>query len=334
MQKIILRIFLVAFQSFLFIAITGCTTTDYEGIPNTATTPSLTAISLTLTPTISATPAETVAPTATEKPPASTEWHLSPDGHVVYNESQLYEGMFTINKEHPEYVEKYWEELVRGLWNLNSIGENEAFLSQFPTDDSLVDHFRNGGKPISNMLIPSIYPVSKQQYFGSAELLPTKGSIDLSKIAISIYKPTTEEIYKYSPSPSSGTKYIHFLGGGGSVWIQEKEFEGQNILSMTYRKDLLMDKQKKFPITDQQCTGGEWFIVPALQEDKSPEENLLAATQLLRYWPLQMQMKEFCDMPLFYESYDPPLLAIVNSHMMYQAVEDITTLDGTPLALR
>lgn len=284
--------------------------------------------------TETAIPTENATPTETEKAPASTEWQLSPDGHIYYKESELFDGMFTINKEHPEWVEQYWEDLVRGLWNLNYVGENTAFLSQFPTDDSLVKHFRNGGKPVYNLLIPSIYPSTKRQHIGDAELLPTQGPIDLSTIAISIYKPTVQEIYTYNPSYASGAKFISFYGAAASVWIKEIQVNGKPILSMDFRKYLLMDAYRVFPATGQDCIGGKELYISAFNENKSSEDNLLAATQLIRLWVLQMEEKEFCNMPLFSKSETPPRLVFNNFSPMYQDVLDISTLDGTPLSLR
>ncbi len=199
-----------------------------EAIPPTPTVLS------TNTPVPTFTTVPTVTPT--EKAPASTEWQLSPDGHIYYKESELYGGMFTINKEHPEWVEQYWEDTIRGLWNLNYVSENTAFLSKFPIDDSLIYYLKSGGGPINNLWIPEIYPDRRGEYFNEATMVPTNKMVDLSQIALSIYKPTREEIYKYSPSYTTGTKYVSYMGAKAEVMIEELEMNGTYILKTYFQK--------------------------------------------------------------------------------------------------
>jgi len=173
-------------------------------------------------------------------PEAQNIWQLSPDGHIYYNEAELYGGMFTINKEHPEYVEKYWEDAVRGLWNINRIGQNSDFMSQFHTEEYFMDYVRQG-KLVSNLWIPVIYPEGGRENVREAALVPTSRPVDLSTIALSIYKPTLDEIYSYSGEYPS-TNYLSYVGGKGEILIKEMPLNGKNILSFGFRKDTLMDE--------------------------------------------------------------------------------------------
>lgn len=280
-------------------------------------------------PTETATPIPTETPTPEATREAEDRWQTSPDGHIVYNEAQLYGGMFTIDTEHPEFTEKYWEDLVRGLWNLNSIGRNTAFLSQFPTADSLVEYLQDGGGPVNNLWIPVIYPNARRQFWMQATLEPVEGRVDLSRIAIAIYKPTRDEIYHYSPSYATGTRYISFFGAGGEVMIEKTVIDGNEILQFTFRRDLLFDS------VGTSYRGDEYTIL-ALSDEKTDEENLLAATQLIRFWVLKMQLPEVFDNggEAWRTIYDPPLLNILSYLPAFHQFQAITTLDGTPLRVR
>ena len=284
-------------------------------------------------PTHTPTPTETPTVTPTEtRIPAENVWQLSPDGHVYYNEAELYGGLFTINKEHPEWVEKYWEDTVRGLWNLNLVGENTAFLSQFPSADSLVDYVKNGGGPVSNLWKPVKFPDGRRQYWWAGTLVPTDSGVDLSNIAIAIYKPTRDEMYKWSPSYYR-TNFYPIYGAGNQFLIEEINVEGKNILRFTFRSDILMD--------DVIPEGsGLQILRLALTEDKSPEENLKAASQLVRSIPFQMLIcKDRADGSV--GAWAPPLnsreLGVLNIYAFNPTGEEFAELaspDGSPLSLR
>ncbi len=288
----------------------------------------------TKTPFPTSTPEPTATPT--EKAPPSTEWQLSPDGHIYYKESELYDGMFTINKEHPEWVEKYWEDTIRGLWNLNYISENSTLLNQFPTDDSLIGYLKNGGDPISNLTIPVIYPNGAKQFYGTATMEEVEGALDLSKIAIAIYKPTLEEIYHYSPDYDSGTRFVHYNFGKGSVFIEEFPFDGNKVLKFTLRQDELIDVQlwQYDPSIDDTSP----VLIPVLSSQKTSKENLLAATFLVRSWPLSMMAQANPSKLFGWNSWiggmTPPLLKIGLSPPTVEECKEIITLDRTPLAVR
>lgn len=275
----------------------------------------------------------------TSLPAGETEaqdiWQLSPDGHIYYNEKELYDGLFTINKEHPEWVEKYWEDTIRGLWNLNNVSDNQAFINQFPTDDKLVDYLKNGGGPVSNLWIPVIYPNSKRQFLRQATMIPASGKIDLSKIAIAIYKPTTEEIYKYSPSYASGTKYISYSGAAGEVLIEEINMGNTTILKITHRRDLLVDALRMPFVKLGESGSAKEFYMLSISPDKKNEENLLAATQLLKYWNRQALMRSVDGWAeAYWTYYNPPVLGVNTIKPTYQECVDITTIEGSPIALR
>jgi len=168
----------------------------------------------TFTPTPTPTETATPEPTPT-KEPASETWQLSPDGHVYYNESKLYDGLFTINKEHPEWVEKYWEDNIRGLWHLNDIFQNKSLTSRFPTSDSLIEYLKNGGGPISNFMIPITYPPDKLHQTASRGSVKTMAllnePVDLSVIALGIDNMTKEEKYSLcTTDPCAKWLFIFF----------------------------------------------------------------------------------------------------------------------------
>lgn len=268
------------------------------------------------------------------KSPASTEWQLSPDGHIYYKESELYDGMFTINKEHPEWVEKYWEDTVRGLWNLNNIGENTAFVNQFPTDDSLVQYLKDGGGLVNNLCIPVIYLDSRRQYMNEATLIPTIKPIDLSIFALSIYKPTIDEIYKSSPSYETGTKYVSYLGAVAKTMTEEVEISGRNILKITFRRDLLVDATRLLIIDHADPDTNKEFLFPSMSDEKTPEENLLAATQLVRSWPITMQIKDTGWAYAIVPGHKPALVNFNTIWPIFGKYSDITKLEGSPISLR
>jgi hypothetical protein len=206
---------------------------------------------------------------------------------------------------------------VRGLWNLNSLGGKTGLLAQFPTDDSLVKYLKDGGGPVSNVLIPVPYPDSRRQFWGLATMVPVEGSIDLFQIAISIYRPTKEEISKFEYAYTPGNKFIIFNRPGAEVAI-EKDFIGEkSVLKFTFRRDLLTDRS----FTPEDGT----FTLLALNDEITPEENLLAASQLLNIWQLQTRT--------YWRD-----LKVVNFLMVayasFPVLERLTSLDDTPLAIR
>jgi len=319
------RLFLFALVLAL---LSGCVVLVGGAAPAPASTFTPTPFS-TDTPQPSNTPTPTETPTATaERLPAEDRWQVSPDGYIAFNEAQLYGGLFTIDTEHPEYAEKYWEDSVRGLWNLNSVGKNTAFLSQFPTGDSLVKYLKDGGTTVNNLWIPVIYPNAARRFWYQATLEPIEVPVDLSQIAISIYKPTRDEMYHYSPSYATGTKYISCFGGGEQVFVEKTSINGKNVLQFTFRSDIFFDDT-----ADMIIYGG---LRLALTEEKTPEENLLAATQLVRSWPLRMQIRDDVNTgaKAWIDTVDPPILNINSIVPLSQEFEAITTLDGAPLAIR
>jgi len=221
------------------------------------------------------------------------KWQLSPDGHVYFNEAELYDGMFTINKDHSEFVEEYWENTIRGLWKLNYVGENYALLNQFPTADSLVEYVKNGGGPVYNLQIPVPYPEGGVRFVGQGALVYTKGPVDLSAIALSIYKPTTEEIYSYSPNYKLNP-FLSYRVAKGEVLIEEFQTNGKNVLKFTHRRDMLIDS------TVKQVRSGQIITGYAFSDAKNPEENMLAALQSIMGWNYIAQGAE-----RYYDASDP-----------------------------
>lgn len=288
----------------------------------------------TFTPTPTPTETATPEPTPT-KESASETWQLSPDGHVYYNESKLYNGLFTINKEHPEWVEQYWEENIRGLWHLNDLFQNKSLTSRFPTSDSLIKYLKNGGGPISNFMIPINYPPDKLHQTASRGNVKTmallKEPVDLSIIALNIDDMTKEEKYNLCEIDPCANGFLSFLDASYQIKIQEISIQGRNILQLTFRNGLLMDDPKEYP----DIIGGTSYQRLALSDDKNPQDNLAAASQLIRAWPLVM-----------FSTHDYPangaVATSVTPHILSMYIFDITTNEfytiakpeGSPISVR
>ena len=315
---------------FTLLMLTICLVLSACSAPSPATTgtptPTTTFTSLrpTSTPTPPPSPAPTETATAIETATASSEWQTTSDGHILYNEKDLFNGLFTMNPENNgEYTKEYWEDIIRGLWNLNNISKNTAFLTQFPTDQSLVDYFNNGGRFVDNLWIPVQYPNSDQQYYNAAIMVPVEGPTDLSKIAIAIYKPTAEEMRNYKVA-YHGSRFMSFNGYLGEVAIEKNK---SNILVFTIRRDLLNDMSKIF----YDGNSGKFL---ALSDQKTPQENLLAATQLLRIWTIQMQTRDNNAGRAWIDKWNPPGIKFWPLSVSAIVLEGATTLEGTPLAIR
>jgi hypothetical protein len=174
----------------------------------------------TLNPESTPIPTETLVPTATEKLPAQDIWQVSPDKHIVYNETKLVDGKLTINTEHPEYTLEYWKSIITGIHNLNVIGKNTSFTDKFPTAQSLIDYLNSpDSEPITNLLIPVIYPNSDREFAHGATLV-TIDSVNLSQIAIQIENPSREEIMKYT-GKYPNTEFISFWAGSGEILVKK-----------------------------------------------------------------------------------------------------------------
>jgi hypothetical protein len=224
-------------------------------------------------------------------PEVENRWQLSPDGHIFFNEAELFGGEFTIDTEHPEYSERLWENLLRGIWRWNYGGNNWQLLNRFPSADSFVEYWRQGGAPISNLQILVPYPRSGPRFNYAATWEVLDSPVDLSVIAVSIYNPTREEILDFN---SATTPYITWAGALGEVLIERIEIEGRSTLRFTFRKDML---------SDDPGTGDL-----ALSHNKTPEENQLAAAQLINDWVRRLTGP--VDMDLRQDDVDPPLMPI------------------------
>jgi hypothetical protein len=251
----------------------------------------------------------------------------------LYNEAQLYGGLFTIDTEHPEYTQQYWEYTIRGLWNLNSLTkdskfENTAFLNQFPIVDSLLQWI-NDGKLVNNLWIPVKYPSADKEFYYLATLTPVDGSIDLSKIALSIYKPTIDEARNYSPNfarvKPGTTGYISYLGACEQVLVEVNNISSDHILSITYKSEVIQDTT--YPGEEADCL--------ALLPEKPDKDNLLAATQLILSGPLRWNLVSSPSGAFWiHTGHTPLVLNIDNIWPSPSAFISITTLDNTPLAIR
>jgi hypothetical protein len=221
-----------------------------------------------------------------------------------------------------QYTRQYWEDLIRGLWNLNWLSKNTAFLSQFPTDQALLDYLNNGGGPIDNLWIPVQYPNSDQQYYNAAIMVPVEGKSDLSNVTLAIYKPTIEEIKSYKVA-YHGSRFMSVNGGLLEVAIEKNK---DNTLTFTLRRDLLTDKSKIF-------TDGNSGKFLALSDEKTPQENLLAATQLLKIWTIQMQTRDNNTGHAWVDIWNPPGIQFRNLFSSVNRLNNATKLEGSPLAI-
>jgi hypothetical protein len=68
------------------------------------------------------------------------------------------------------------------------------------------------------------YPLVDASFYYSASLEPLDGPIDLSQIAISIEKPTEDEIKSYA-SAYGKNSFISFVGANGKVKVEKLTIE-------------------------------------------------------------------------------------------------------------
>jgi hypothetical protein len=170
-------------------------------------------------------------------------------------------------------------------------------------------------------------------YDFQAAMVPVDGKINLSQIAIGIYKPTKDEIYKASASYASGTKFISFEGMSNRVLIEEINSIGsENIIKFTFRRDILADTLYSTPYGD--------YTYLALSDQKTGEENWLAVSQMLNAWLFEMQMPKVMTQPFntgsvaWMKSETPPVL---NTHVHCsdpQQRQEFANIEGSPLMVR
>jgi hypothetical protein len=208
------------------------------------------------------------------------EWILSPDGHIFYNEAELYGGMFTLNLGlNPEtqrpIAEETWEESIRGLYQVQVAGQNRTLLARYPSVESFVQAAAEGVL-IGNLWIPVRYPGTRREFWGHGAWVPLEGPVDLSSVAIAVARPTAEERMQFNYVT---TPYFAYYGKACEVLVERVEIGGRLVLRFNFRSDLNYD----FAMEDPD------FPYLALREDKSSEENLMAATQLIRSWVWAMQ---------------------------------------------
>lgn len=242
----------------LAVVATACGVGDAGSLarPIDTETPTPTATQV-FTPTTEASP----TPEITSTPEAVDEWRLSPDGHIYYNEAELYGGLFTIN---PENTTAYWEDLVSGLYTITRYFGNTRFLSRYPSEEGFLEAIGNG-RPIEGLCIPAQHPTRLRQYQG-AIACSSSGPVDLSSVAIVIDRPTREEMlhhtrYDFPP-------YLFFDRRLGELYVEAIEREGKQILEFHFRRDVVYE---------------EPYVHPLLP-DGSPEHNLVVATELLNSW--------------------------------------------------
>ena len=209
------------------------------------------------TPTLEATP--TTEASATPEAAVINEWRLSPDGHIYYNEAELYGGLFTIN---PENTTAYWEDLVKGLYRINLYFGDTTFLSRYPTEERFLDAI-SSGEPIEGLCIPVQHPTRLRQWQGAIGCSSPMGPVNLSSVAIVIDQPTREEMLDHGPSDFP--PYIFFDERLGELYVEVIEREGNQILEFHFRRDVVYEEPNVRP----------------LLADGTQDDNLVAATELL-----------------------------------------------------
>jgi hypothetical protein len=250
---------LKAAPALFAVVATACGVTADSGSlarPIDTQTPSPTATEA-FTPTTEASPTPEITPT----PEAADEWRLSPDGHIYYNEALLYGGLFTIN---PANTTAYWEDLVTGLYTITRYFGNTRFLSRYPTEERFLEAIGNG-RPIEGLCIPAQHPTRLRQWEW-VMACSSSGPVDLSSVAIVIDRPTREEMLHHTRYDSP--PYILFADSLGELYAEVIEREGKQILEFHFRRDIVYE---------------EPYVIPLLP-DGSPDDNLLAATELLNLW--------------------------------------------------
>jgi len=237
--------------------LTACGVTPSEPLPTQQPIPTEIP-SPTTTTEPSSTPEATPTPTEI---PVRDEWQVSADGLILYNEAELYDGMFTINPERTGYL---YEQLMRSLYQINVAGGNRPFLRQFPTLEAFREYAQTG-QPINNMWVAIDHPGSGVRYMCQATWAPIE-QVDLSSIAIAINHLTYDDIVH----PTIRDERPFFtIDGMGELVIERVEINGRFVIRFTFRQSLY-DEPAYGPL--------------GLSDDYPPEHNLAAITQLMNDW--------------------------------------------------
>ncbi|MFH2143844.1 MAG: hypothetical protein ABIJ97_15575, partial [Bacteroidota bacterium] len=252
-----------------------------------------------------------------------TEWgnwveneiKVSADGRIVYNEADLYGGLFTIN---PEESERLWEEHLTGIYYINRVSKNTDLLNRFPTVEAFMEFARNNGV-IDEIRIPVQYPDRERQFEAQATW-EVVNNVDLSQIKIGVSLISDELVQDYS---YANTDYLLFQGYMGGVKIEEIEVNGKQVLSFKFQK--------------RQFTDHEYNIL-ALKLSESFEHILVAANQLIRMWSFESNAMQGRTSPsgnkLYYANDIPQLLNFAGIYATKSGYLEMQSLEDTFLSLR
>ncbi len=273
----------IAGASLVAIMVSACARPTEGDFPlPTQTLPTATEV---FTPTPEATP--TIEANPTPEAPVN-EWRLSTDGRIFYNEATLAEGLFTINEGATQYT---WDEMIRSLYQINVAGQNESFLSRFPTLDSFRSYAASG-EMVESLWIPIDYPKTGSEYAFQAAWTLTE-PIDLSTIAIEFTYSSYDDIV-------SGVRderpFVERRSGSG-ILFERVEIDGRPLIKVIFHQSVMYDDS-------------EWGVL-GFSSDYPPEHNLQSATQVILGWFwLTDHMRNERGGWIRYESEDPPLFNI------------------------
>ena len=251
-----------------------------------------TAVATEVRPT--STPFSPVPPTEIATPTPEVvrdEWQVSADGLILYNEAELYGGMFTMNPERTGYL---YEQLMRSLYQINVAGENMPFLRQFPTLEAFIQ-YAHTGQPINNMWIAIDHPGSGVRYLYQATWAPVE-PVDLSSTAVAIVHLTYDDIVH--PTTRDERPFFPVEEGLGELVIERVEINGRFVIRFTFKQSLYDDPA---------------YGTLGLSDDYPPEHNLSAITQLMNVWSWEVDhMRDDAD-DIRITGATPPIFNITKS---------------------
>ncbi len=99
---------------------------------------------------------------------------------------------------------------------------------------------------------------------------------------------------------------------------------------------MLVDADRVF-FTERSMSAEKKIInILSINEEKTSEANLLAASQLIRSWLAEMRIEdeECSGTKAWRPDFTPPILLIGGIDAIYQDMVDINTTEGSPISVR
>jgi hypothetical protein len=146
------------------------------------------------------------------------------------------------------------------------------------------------------------------------------GPISLSSVAIVIDHPTREEMLDHSLFDFP--PYVFFIERLGELYVEVIEREGNQILEFHFRRDVVYEEPYARP----------------LLPDGSPDDNLVAATELLNSWNFVIGLlpeRPTRDNPYLRDELNPPaLIPVWNLTRSPTTYSSLSETDSSLIMLR